>query len=641
MSGKPGSIRPDPNRSGSSRSDPSRLDTSRSDPSSKLDPTDRHNMSTRSGSPDAMGSPDTNGNLGATGKPLPSGRLEEHFADKAPLYRPSEARAEANRCLYCFDAPCVHACPTAIDVPKFIKRIATGDLLGSARTILESNLLGYSCGRVCPVEVLCAGACVYNHRDQPPIQIGRLQRYAVETALASNRPLLKAKPIRTGRVALVGAGPASLSCAGVLALAGVDTVIYESNSWPGGLNTTGVAPYKMPASDALMEVEFIRSLGVRIEAGQRVGVDIEVQTLLRDHDAIFLGLGLGADRRLGIPGEGGDGVIGAVALIERLKLDPDAVGLIQPRKRTPGAGVGSLVASNQDSWTIPHSDETNPDPRGVAHSGGPNPDPRAVTHPVETNPDPRGVAHSDGTNPDPRGVLHSGGTNPGPAVEHSHGTNFDPDHAFIGNVLVIGGGNTAIDAARELAQLGAASVSLVYRRGASDMSAYAHEVDAAKTEGLRLIDHAVPVEVIREKGRVTALRIERRSNTSGMESPSSIVPRRNLASVAQAANSLKKAEDSLKKDASGVVVEDLPADLIVVAIGQDRLAASAALFPGVEIDARGRIVVDAYGRTGNPKIFAGGDCTNGGKEVVNAVADGKLAAATILESLPQRETERG
>jgi glutamate synthase (NADPH/NADH) small chain len=161
-------------------------------------------------------------------------------------------------------------------------------------------------------------------------------------------------------------------------------------------------------------------------------------------------------------------------------------------------------------------------------------------------------------------------------------------------------------------------------------------VNAAKTEGVRLIDHAVPVEVIREQGRVAALRIERGSNSSGMESPSSVDPRRNQASVAEAADSLKQAQDSVKKDAPRVLIEDLPADLIVVAIGQDRLAASAALFPGVEIDARGRIVVDEHGRTGNPKVFAGGDCTNGGKEVVNAVADGKLAAASILESLPQR-----
>src|SRR5690606_35424800 len=251
------------------------------------------------GEPDPAGRSGTSGTPHATGAsgsaasssplaPLAYGRLEERFADKLPSYRAGEARAEADRCLYCFDAPCTHACPTAIDVPKFIKRIATGDILGSARTILESNLLGYSCGRVCPVEVLCVGACVYNHRHQPPIQIGLLQRYAVATALASGRPILKAKQIRSGKVALVGAGPASLSCAGVLALCGVESVIYESKPWPGGLNTTGVAPYKMPAPDALAEVELLRSLGVRIETGVRVGVDIEVERLLQAYGGTFL-----------------------------------------------------------------------------------------------------------------------------------------------------------------------------------------------------------------------------------------------------------------------------------------------------------------------------------------------------------------
>ncbi len=172
-----------------------------------------------------------------------------------------------------------------------------------------------------------------------------------------------------------------------------------------------------------------------------------------------------------------------------------------------------------------------------------------------------------------------------------------PDVAFggescgIGNVLVVGGGNTAIDAARELAQLGASSVSLVYRRSANEMSGYAHELDAARREGVRVIDRATPQEVIRKDGRVVGLRVMRTHSV------------------------------------------ELPADLIVVAIGQDRLAATAASFPGVEVDAEGRIVIDANGRTGNPKVYAGGDCTNGGKEVVNAVADGKLAAASILEQL--------
>lgn len=481
-----------------------------------------------------------------TSTELPTGRLEERFADKAPLYSPGDARAEADRCLYCFDAPCVHACPTEIDIPKFIKRIATGDIVGSARTILQSNLLGYSCGRVCPVEVLCAGACVYNHLEQPPIQIGRLQRYAVETAFESGRSLLLPMPTRPGKVALVGAGPASLSCAGVLALAGVETVIYEGKSWPGGLNTTGVAPYKMPASDSLMEIEFLCSLGVRIESGVTVGADVDAQTLLGNFDAIFLGLGLGSDRRLGIPGEHGDGVLGAVDFIERLKLESLSAGV--------PAGA----------------------PDRVAKSGA--------------------GSERDGTAI--RDALAIGG-----------------GKTAVGDVLVIGGGNTAIDAARELAQLGAASVCLVYRKSASEMSGYAHEMDAARTEGVRLIDDATPREVIREAGRVIALRIERRRDAGAIESRPSKDPK------------------PLGSESRSLEVLDLSADLIVLAIGQDRLASTAGLFPGVEVDARGRLVVDAYGRTGNPKVYAGGDCTNGGKEVVNAVADGKLAAASILEQL--------
>ncbi|RPJ57562.1 MAG: glutamate synthase, partial [Acidobacteria bacterium] len=158
---------------------------------------------------------------------LPAGRLEEQFAEQKPPLSPGEALAEANRCLFCHDAPCIAACPTAIDVPRFIKKIATGNLAGSARTILEANLLGYSCARVCPVEVLCVGACVYNALEQPPIAIGRLQRFAVEQGMATGRPVLTAKPRQPGRVALVGGGPASLACAGTLELEGVAAVIYE------------------------------------------------------------------------------------------------------------------------------------------------------------------------------------------------------------------------------------------------------------------------------------------------------------------------------------------------------------------------------------------------------------------------------
>jgi glutamate synthase (NADPH/NADH) small chain len=247
-------------------------------------------------------------------------RLERRFADKAPLLAPAEALAEASRCLYCHDAPCIKSCPTAIDIPTFIRKIGTGNLRGAARTILQSNLLGASCARVCPVEVLCESTCVYLRERRPPIPIGRLQRYAMALG-ASTDLLAKAPP--TGRsVGLVGCGPASLACAGALALRGHGAVIYEKRRLPGGLNAAGVAPYKMQLEVALDEVEFIEALGVEIRTGIEVGVDVTAAELLARHDAVFLGPGLGPDSRLGVPGEDGPGVVGAVQWIERLKTEP-------------------------------------------------------------------------------------------------------------------------------------------------------------------------------------------------------------------------------------------------------------------------------------------------------------------------------
>ena len=429
---------------------------------------------------------------------LPDGRLEERFAELKPPLTPGEAVAEANRCLYCHDAPCIAACPTAIDVPRFIKKIATGNLAGSARTILEANLLGYSCARVCPVEVLCVGACVYNAMEQPPIAIGRLQRFAVERGLASGRPLLPRKPRREGRVALIGGGPASLACAGTLALEGVEAVIYERGRLGGGLNTRGIAPYKMPAGDALEEVAFIESLGVRLETGSEGGHDIPVERLLEEFDAVFLGIGLGGDSRLRVPGEEGPGVVGATALIERLKHDPTL--------RIP---LGMRVA-------------------------------------------------------------------------------------------VVGGGNTALDAARELARLGAL-VTLVYRRGRERMKGYEHELRQALTEGVRLLTEMAPRAVLRHRdGQVSALRVAATGDGEPIDGGET----------------------------------DISADSIVVAIGQARLAEFVSGLPGVELDGQGRVVVNPVTwRTGHPRVYAGGDCVNGGKEVVNAVADGRDAARAILQHL--------
>lgn len=430
---------------------------------------------------------------------LPPGRLEERFADKHPLYTEGEAAAEASRCLYCFDAPCIPACPTEIDIPTFIRKIATKNSRGAARTILEANLLGASCARVCPVEILCEGACVYVPWGRPAISIGRLQRYAMEKGAS---PALLGKRPSSGRsVGLVGAGPASLACAGTLALLGHETVVYERDSLPGGLNTTGVAPYKLPVADTLREVDFLRTLGIRIETGVEIGRDLHGGELLRRHDAVFLGVGLGSDLKLDVPGAEGPGVVGALEWIRRMKLDPKATV------------VGLRRAA------------------------------------------------------------------------------------------VIGGGNTAIDVARELARLGVAEVRLIYRRSAGEMAAYAHEWLEAKQDGVVLIPNAIVKEIIRQGAR---------------DGGGPGRPERLRLAVAKDGKATNEERASIQ------------VDKVVVAIGRSKALPYVTQFPGVSIDDAGRLRVDpATGRTGNPRVFAGGDAANGGKEVVHAVAEGQAAARAI------------
>jgi glutamate synthase (NADPH/NADH) small chain len=436
---------------------------------------------------------------------LPSGRLEERFEDKKPSYTEAEAVAEANRCLYCVDAPCINACPTSIDIPTFIRKIATGNVKGAARTILTQNLLGESCGQVCPVEVLCAGACVYNAWGRDPIKIGRLQRYAVEEALAKDPRLFKPKPPTGKKVAMIGAGPASIAAAGWLALDGHTAVIFEKKAVPGGLNSLGIAPYKMKGEEAIAEIEWVLSLGqielrtgVEVVAEPRGPGQIAAKDLLAEYDAVFLGLGLGPDARLDIKGADGEGVVGATALIERLKADP--------------------------TLTL----------EGVARA------------------------------------------------------------------LIIGGGNTAIDVVHELSLLGI-DAAMVYRRSAAEMSGYEHELSWARVDGARLLPNRVPLAVVRsESGRVTALRVVH-------------------------------ARDG--KPIAGEE-EEIPCDLVVLAIGQSRATQVALAFEGVRIDDRGRVLVDPRThRTHHPKVYSGGDCVNGGKEVVNAVAEARVAAASMHAAL--------
>lgn len=437
-------------------------------------------------------------------KELPKDRLETRLPDKKPLFTHAEAVLEANRCLYCSDAPCVKACPTGIDIPTFIRKIGTENVKGAARTIFTENLLGYSCARVRPVEVLCAGSCVYNHWEREPIAIGRLQRYATENALRQDPELLMRtrKPATGKRVACIGAGPASLAMAGHLALDGHGAVIFEQKRWSGGLNTTGVAPYKLHADDSLAEVAMIAKLGaievktgVRVVSGEAKKGEISTEDLLRDFDAVFVGIGLGPDNFLGIEGEEGAGVHGATALIERLKLDPE-----------------------------------------IALDG-------------------------------------------------------------VHRALVIGGGNTAIDIARELSQLGVRDVAMVYRRAAEAMSGYEHEMEGARHDAVRLIEHRQPSSIERDaSGKLIAIHLDATDGTG--------------------------ARDRVE------------CDLIALAIGQSRLTKLAAAFEGVALDELGRVVVDPLTcRTGHPKVYAGGDCVNGGKEVVNAAQHGKLAARAFTASL--------
>jgi dihydropyrimidine dehydrogenase (NAD+) subunit PreT len=432
------------------------------------------------------------------GARLPAGRVEEKFHDKKPLYTQPQAFAEANRCLYCADAPCIQACPTSIDIPTFIRKIATGNTKGAARTILDSNILGQSCAQVCPVEVLCAGNCVYPAWGREPIAIGRLQRYAVETTLEKSPDLLRArkKPATGKKVACVGAGPGSVAAAALLALEGHAVTIFEKKAIPGGLNTLGIAPYKMTGLESLEEIEWVLSRGdIQIRTGHEVN-ESNAAALLADFDAVFLGLGLGSDSMLGVPGEDGPSVHGATALIERLKSDP------------------------------------------------------SVQHDLE-------------------GVRRA---------------------------VVVGGGNTAIDIAHELALLGI-DTTMVYRRTAADMSAYAHEMESGRIDGVKVITERRPLAYVRdpETHRLRAIRIA---------------------------------------DASGAYEEEIACDLVALAIGQNRATQVARAFPGVQTDGKGRVVVDpGTHRTGNAKVWSGGDCVNGGKEVVNAVAEAKIAVHDMQRAL--------
>lgn len=251
--------------------------------------------------------------------PLPHEEIERNFGEIAPPMTEAEALFEANRCLYCFDAPCAHACPTHIDVPSFIKKIASGNLTGSARVIFDANPVGATCARVCPVEVLCEGACVEKTLMQKPIEIGRLQRYATDFLMRSGRELFRPAAPNGKRVGVIGSGPAGLSCATYLARLGYEVTVYDRKELPGGLDTYGMAEYKMTQADSVAESRLAERLGIRFRLGTEVGRDVTIEEVSEAHDAVFLAAGLGETSRLGIPGEELPGVLDALPFIERVK----------------------------------------------------------------------------------------------------------------------------------------------------------------------------------------------------------------------------------------------------------------------------------------------------------------------------------
>jgi len=411
--------------------------------------------------------------------------LASNFADlHAPLDR-HEAAVASDRCYFCYDAPCVTACPTAIDIPLFIRQIATGTPEAAAKTIFEQNILGGMCARVCPTETLCEEACVREAAEGKPVEIGRLQRYATDTMMEKPHPFARGKP--TGKkIAVVGAGPAGLACAHRLAMKGHDVVIFEARPKPGGLNEYGIASYKTVGGFAQAEVDWLLQIGgIEIRYGIALGAGLGLDSLPEDFDAVFLGVGLASVQQMDLSGTN---VTSAVDFIAELRQAADLSSL----------GVGR-------------------------------------------------------------------------------------------NVVVVGGGMTAVDAAVQAKLLGAQTVTIAYRRGQDRMAASPYEQDLAASKGVRILTDVMPIAM---QGDLLELEYTR-----------------------QGAAGLEGTGETLH----------LPADQVFKAIGQ-RLDGAAE---GLTLEG-GKIKVDAAGRTSIHKVWAGGDCASGGDDLtVTAVAEGRDAAEDI------------
>ena len=452
------------------------------------------NSPTRLGPGQTLNSPQT---PGVTPHRLPSERIAENFSDAQVPFDHHEARVAADRCYFCYDAPCIQACPTEIDIPLFIRQIQSGMPEVAAKTIWDANIFGGACARVCPTEQLCEGSCVREMAEGKPVEIGRLQRYATDAGMARNAHPYSRAPSTGRRVAVVGAGPAGLACAHRLSMHGHDVVVFDKRPRPGGLNEYGIAAYKVPHGFAQEEVDWLLRIGgIELRMDRELGRDMTLDQLRQEFDAVFLGIGLQGVNGLRSPGEDKGGVHDAVDFIAGLRQAPD------------------------------------------------------------------------------KGALPIGR-----------------------NVVVIGGGMTAIDAAVQSRALGAENVTIVYRRGQEQMGASNYEQAHARNAGVRILHEAAPVE-IRGNGRVTEVAFAYTEATPD--------------------GRLALREDGFR----------LEADQVFKAIGQ-----TLAEVPE-SVGAAGGKIDPASLPAG---VWIGGDCAPGGQDLtVTATAQGRDAAEAIHQHLMGR-----